>query len=298
MEMERSNLGGLFLLVFTIDRRQLTLFLAIPAVLFLSSCNTPDPAAQYRNLKIINWNILYSFNHKLATDAGIEWLKQQQADVLGLQELKGTRELRLSEMAQKWGHEYSAILKERGFPVGLTSRKPIEVIERKVDRFHHGYLHCRTFGIDFFVVHFWRGKDHEAEYILEKIDTLIANGRSVIVMGDFNNLSRKDSAFLAGRHRGDPSFNVVDMFESKGFVDLVHKHDKQALVSFGSPILIPKYVKTTEELVNRKQRRIDFIFADGALAKVSTSATILRSDELDAISDHYPVTAEFRQPLQ
>lgn len=280
-----------------VNRQKICSFFALLSVLVLSSCGTFESKPQYSDLKIINWNILYSFNHKQSTDSGIQWLKQKQAGVVGLQELNGNTELSLNEMARQWGHMYSVILKEKGFPVGLTSKEPIEVIERKIEGFHHGFLHCRTYGIDFFIVHFWPGKNHEVEYILEKIERLHENGRRVILMGDFNAHSRKDSEFLATKQRVDARFEVVDRVESKGFVDVVHKHDAQAKISCASPITIPRWSKTIKELES-KQCRIDFVFADKALADHSVSATIIRSDELDKISDHYPVVAQFRLPVE
>jgi len=274
-----------------------TILLSIIALFALNSCKPLNVQVKQKELKIINWNILYSFNHKRATVQGVDWIKRQNPDVLGLQELNGNTAASLKELAQKWGHKYSVILKEQGFPVGLTSKEPIEVIERQVKGFHHGYLHCKTFGINFFVVHFWPGKEHESNLILDKIRPLLAENEKVIVMGDFNSCSRKDKAFLLTKTEIKPKYEVIDRFETNGFIDLVHKHDKKALFSFGSPVLIPKWAKTIKELKS-KQRRIDFILADKTLSKFSTSGTILLSSELDKISDHYPIVAKFRIPMK
>ena len=243
-------------------------------------------------VKVISWNILYSFNHGESAERGIAWIKEQGVDVLALQELKGTKGAKLAKMAEKWGHGHSVILKEKGFPVGLTSKEPIEVIEKRVKGFHHGYLHCKTYGINFFVVHFWRSKPNESKLILDKIKPLLERGERVVVLGDFNNRSRRDK-------RGDDkeerpgAYTVTDRFEAAGFVDITHKHDKDALYSFGSPILIPKWAKTMEE-VEARRKRIDFLFADKELSKSSVAGTIMHSKELDMMSDHYPVMAEFK----
>lgn len=256
-----------------------------------------DPGAVEEDkeaLKVISWNILYSFNHGESTERGIKWIKSQSPDVLALQELKGTKARGLQEKAQQWGHKHSVILKERGFPVGLTSKEPIEVIEKRVEGFHHGYLHCKTYGIHFFVVHFWRTKPNESRIILDKIKLLLESGEKVIVLGDFNNRSRRDRG-ADDKEERPGAYQVVDRFEAAGFVDTTHKHDKKALYSFGSPILIPEWVKTMEEL-KAKQKRIDFIFADKELSKYSVSGTIMHSEELDMISDHYPIVIRFKLP--
>jgi endonuclease/exonuclease/phosphatase family metal-dependent hydrolase len=83
-------------------------------------------------------------------------------------------------------------------------------------------------------------------------------------------------------------YQVVDLFEKQGFTDLVYKHDKSALFSCPSPITIPKWSKTMEEL-KAKRQRIDFIFADSLLQHDSNSGTILINEEVERISDHYPV---------
>ena len=244
------------------------------------------------NLKIINWNILYSFNHGKATQQGIGWIKKQSPDVLALQELNGNTAKTLKNMALKWGHNHSVILKENGFPVGLTSNQPIEVIEKRVKGFHHGYLHCKTQGIHFFVVHFWPSKPHEADIILKKAEALLRAGNSVIVLGDFNNRSLKDIAFDE-KAKQPNACQITKKFEAADFVDTTHKHDKNAQFSFGSPILIPRWAKTMDDVIAKRQR-IDFIFADKQLAEFSVSGTIMHSPQLDMISDHYPVVTHFR----
>jgi len=263
------------------------LLIALSAVL-LTACLSMAGEPDRRKVKIINWNVLYGFNHKKSIKQGCEWLKRQKADVVALQELNGHDARSLKEMAGKWGHKHVAILKEQGFPVGLTSKLPIEVIERRIKGYHHGYLHCKTYDIHFIVVHFWPGKDHEAAEILGKIKPILDRKEKVVVLGDFNTHSKKDRDFLSERDLVKPLYDVVDGFEKAGFVDLVHKHDKKARFSFPSPITIPRWSKTMKE-VEAKRQRIDFIFADRILQKSSASGTILKSKELDKISDHYPI---------
>ena len=280
-------------------------FLIALVAVTLSSCSSNQDseiqkeaqqpvAVGAKKLKILNWNVLYGFNHGKSIEAGSNWISEQAPDVLALQELNGNTAASLAEKAAVWGHQYSAIHKEKGFPVGLTSNAPIEIIERVVEGFHHGYLHCKTHDIHFFVVHFWPKKDHEAAAIIEKIKPLLEANQKVVVLGDFNTHSHNDAKFLANSAKVNPLYDVVKSFESTGFVDLVHKHDsqvRQANYSFPSPITIPKWTKTIEELKSKRQR-IDFIFASKSLASHSTSAKILISEELDSISDHYPVLVE------
>ena len=243
-------------------------------------------------LKIINWNVLYGFNHKKSINQGVDWITEQHPDVVALQELNGHTEAELSKIAKAWGHAHAVILKEEGFPVGLTSNQPIKVIRRQVEGFHHGYLHCKTQGIHFFVVHFWPGKYHEADVILAQVEPLLKQQESVIILGDFNGCSRKDEAFLiANAKQRKPDYKYVDKVESLGFVDIVCKHDENAKVSCPSPITIPRWSADLEEL-KLKRFRIDFVFANKKLAKESRSGTISLAKEIETISDHYPVIVE------
>ena len=268
-------------------------FLLLFSIGFEGNANTAANGADRKPLKIINWNVLYGFNHGQSVDAGTRWLQDQQPDITAFQELNGISEAQLKEIAQNWEHSFAVTHKESGFPVGLTSRFPITVHERKVEGFHHGYLHAETAGIHFFVVHFWPGKYHEADVILHQARALLKDhGGRVIVLGDFNGSSRRDEDFLI-KHATlrELDYIYTDKLEAAGFIDLVAKHDPEAKISCPSPITIPRWSKDLKEL-KQKQYRIDFIFADPALAKRSVTGTIHLSPELDRISDHYPVVME------
>ena len=247
--------------------------------------------------KIVNWNVLYGFNHKKSVKQGANWIKKQAADVVALQELNGHNQAGFKELAAEWDHDHAAILKKGGFPVGLTSNQPIEVIERRVKDFHHGYLHCKTHGIHFFVVHFWPGKYWEADWILDKTAPLIERGEKIIILGDFNGNSRKDEDFLiANATLRKRDYTFVDKVEAKGFVDIVHKHDPEAKISQPSSITIPRWTKDLKEL-KLKRYRIDFVFADKSCAEQSHSGTISLGREIETISDHYPIIVEFNGAL-
>lgn len=265
--------------------------LVATSVLMLNTCVAPG--AEGDTLKIINWNVLYGFNHRRSIAEGGRWINTQKPDIIAFQELNGIPEEQLVKYARTWGHRYAVTHKRDGFPVGLASKEPIKVIERKSIGYHHGYLHCKTYGIHFFVVHFWPGKYQEADWILAKAAPLMEKKEKVIILGDFNGCSRKDEAFLIrSAKQRERDYTFVDKVEAKGFVDIVHKHDPEATISCPSPITIPRWSKDMKELMS-KRYRIDFVFADESLAKSSRSGTLSLAKEIDAISDHYPVVVEF-----
>lgn len=253
----------------------------------------PLNASTKRELKVLNWNVLYGFNHHRSIKEAGEWINKQAPNVLGLQELNGISEEKLSEYAKTWGHNHTVLLKRNGFPVGLTSKKPITVIKRQVKGFHHGYLHCKTYNIHFFIVHFWPGKSHELKKILKEIEPLLKLKANVIIMGDFNTCSRKDEAFLIkNATKRKFEYDFVDMAEAKGFVDLGYKHAPNSKVTCPTAITIPRWTKTLSEL-KQKEYRIDFIFACKTLAKYSTKAAVYYNNQVGKLSDHYPLSATF-----
>lgn len=275
-------------------KRTLIKYTGLLLILLSCLCPTSAAAAKKNNFKVICWNVLYGFNHRRSIKEGVAWINKQKPNVLALQELNGHSQESLSKMAKEWGHDHAVILKENGFPVGLTSKQPIEVIERRLKDFHHGYLHCKTYGIHYFVVHFWPHRVNESKFIMEKVDPLLKQGEKVIILGDFNTFSKKDEKYLATKKDKKPLYFDVDLFESKGFVDLVFKHDPKAKYSSPSPITIPRWSKDMAEIIS-KRARIDFIFADQTLQKHSISGKIILSKEVEKISDHYPVIVEFKK---
>ncbi len=271
--------------------------LLLLATLLLGACaasgraGPPEPP-----LKIINWNVLYGFQGGETLGAASAWLAERQPDVVAFQELNGFTGEELTAAARGWGHRYAVTHKESGFPVGLSSRWPIEVLERRSEGFHHGFLHARTAGVHFFVVHFWPGKVEDVERVLHRVRPLLEAGEAVVILGDFNGTSPKDADFLREHATGrEPDSSFVDLVEALGFVDLVHEHDPEAKISCPSPVTIPRWSEDLAEL-RTKQYRIDFVFADAELARSSVSGTIALGPELDRISDHYPVIVELRAP--
>src|SRR5665811_1944138 len=77
-------------------------------------------------LKIMSYNILDGYDHgkdSLRQDKAVDFIQSQKPDVVALQELVGFTPESLKEFARSYGHNYSVILKEKGYPVGLTSNQ-------------------------------------------------------------------------------------------------------------------------------------------------------------------------------
>ena len=109
--------------------------MAAAVALLFSACATNPPDAAASQTRIVTWNVLRGFLDRTQVEPAQQWLREQGPDVVALQEVNGFTAARLTEVAAAWGHAHAVMAKESGYPVALTSRSPIEVVERRLARF-------------------------------------------------------------------------------------------------------------------------------------------------------------------
>lgn len=242
-----------------------------------------------RKIKVISYNIMNGFSNGADTDRIARftaWVKEQSPDVLALNELCGFTEAKLKELAAGYGHSYAAIVKENGYPVGLTSKTPIEVIDRKIDGYGHGLLHCKVLNMDFLVTHL-NPSDHlkrkqEADNIVNYISSKQLT--NCLLMGDMNAHSPFDASWT-DEHLED--YVVISTFMAASLHDICYMFTPDAQrYSFPTRIL-PGSPKG--EALRHRQERIDFIFVTDKLRADCVDAQIYNGPDTDYLSDHYPV---------
>jgi exodeoxyribonuclease-3 len=276
--------------------------------LFSSSCNSVKKETHQApsSIKIISYNVWYGFT-KVAErkQTWLGWMQKQDPDVVSLQELNGYNSQILADDALSYGHGYSALLKEDGFPTGITSRYPIEDIQKITEGFHHGLLRVRIQEIYFYVIHLhpsnWEFRLTEIRLILEDIKSLPPESK-VILAGDFNTFSPLDSVYYE-HGRLEPFFNerdsaygernlnmgrldytVIQEVMDFGFIDLeAGKRSTDYTFSGSFPTRIEK------EGEHGDLRRLDYVFASPNLIQKNTGAKIISSDTAQILSDHLPV---------
>lgn len=269
-------------------------------------------------MRVISYNIWNGFEQR--SDAArhaafIDWMQQQDADVVALQELCGYDVDTLRQDAAQWGHDHAEIVKTGGYPVGITAREPITVRERLLDGLWHGMLHAEVGGCEFFVVHLSPAdvatRHREALTITRRVRAL--EGGPYLLLGDFNAHSPVDTDIDQGRpdllekYRrrdrdsdghlnlclGEFDYSVLSTFLGLPAIDVVAARvEPRRRFSFPAPALVGKYDHTPETIV-ASQERIDFILASPDLAARCTAAVIVNDGAADAISDHFPVIADF-----
>ena len=251
-------------------------------------------------LRVVTYNILVGFDDYGIGDpylcgaqrrvAATTWLAAQHPDVVALQELNGYTEERLRREARGWGHDYAVMVKENGYPIGLTSNRPIEVVERRVAGLHHGILHCRTHGTDFIAVHVVPSpgverKLGELGQAAAMFRAAVAAGRDAMVLGDFNCIASTDvdrySAVAIERYNkwryaldddGRPSEDALAPLREADAIDV-----GAAWLGAG-PLPLP---------------RIDFMFASAGLASRCVAGASHWEPPFLTWSDHPAVVADF-----
>lgn len=266
---------------------------------------------QAQPLRVITYNVWYGFDRKNNLETGIQWIAKQNCDVVALQELKGFNQSSLAAAAKRWDHPYAVIFdREGGFPQGLSSKFPIEAVEQIQPDGQpglRGSLFLRTANIYFCVVHFdprnYLRRQKEAAAVAEKIKPLIAAGKQVIVLGDFNAHSPADettilnqTGLLENWHQKQKQQKNVRIFDSEGRLDFsvitsllatgLTDPAKNPLPTFPTTILAPD--DSPAEHAGELQR-IDYIFVDPVTAGKAPKIHYPRDPVLNKISDHYPV---------
>jgi len=279
-------------------------------------------AQEKTSLKVMTYNIWNGFEWGKDKDRKadyLHWMKAQKCHVIALQELCGYTPEKLKEDARKLGHDYSVLLKTSGYPVGLTSKYPIEIKERIMDGMGHGALHCVTKGIDFIVVHLHPGsikrRREETKILLNKLVSVAKNNSNYLVLGDFNAHSPFDAdkydadGVLLNRYRERNKgkgldgnivnnyfdYSVISSFLSIQLEDVVQKHTDGILQrgSFPTRVFESEDEKLALKQAATYMERIDYILASPQLAPQCIKAQVCNGKENWFLSDHYPVIAEF-----
>ncbi|MBR9999153.1 MAG: endonuclease/exonuclease/phosphatase family protein [Cyclobacteriaceae bacterium] len=290
--------------------KQITVFFSVFLMLSCSGKRETE-TSKATAMRLITYNVWYGFT--LVPDRKnmyLGWMQGQNPDVVSLQELNEYTPEKLAADARQWGHDYSVLLKEEGFPTGITSRYPIEDVQRFREGHHHGVIRARIRGIYFYVIHLhpsnWETRGREIDLILEDIRGLPQESR-IILAGDFNTFSPVDSAYYAhGRlepffqdrdvanneknlKEGKLDYSVIQKLMDNGFLDLEYRLRPENYSFTGS---FPSRIEKEGE--HGDQRRLDYVFVSRNLEDRVISAEIINNDTTWILSDHLPVRVDFR----
>jgi exodeoxyribonuclease-3 len=262
-------------------------------------------------LTVLTYNVWVGFREVPERKSRwLEWMKAQEPDIVFLQELNGYSPDQLQKEAAHWGHSYAALLKEDGFPTGITSRYPIEGVEKWTEGFHHGLMRAKINGMYVYNMHLhpsnWEVRSREIDLLLADVEKLPA-GSSILLAGDFNAMSPLDSAFYAhgllepffatldadhdaqNLRDGKLDYSVLTKLMDRGFVDLEYRMRGSGYTFTGS---FPSHIEKPGDHGSR--RRLDYAFANEELLPRLLEASIIANDTTEQLSDHLPVIVRFR----
>lgn len=260
-----------------------------------------------QQFKVVQYNIWNGFrnpqadetqeDHDFSQKEGVRFLKEQQADVVALMEFRFFSMKEFESMAKEWGHDYYTRLKADGYPVAITSKYPIKVIEKVLNGCGHGYLHVKTAGVHVFATHLSPGlgissngvnyekkRTAEATKIMLAVTPLLRAGESVILTGDLNAESILDTAWFAPNSPSRQSFPTMDVFYNGGLKD-----------SYVERRPAHEYKNTcSTQSEEADQTRIDYILLSENLMESCATAGVYNDQDdpaLKRVSDHYPIYA-------
>lgn len=240
----------------------------------------------------------------------IQYLKNSNLDVLGMQEIKCKPEQFPIEQFQELGYDVLIHGHNQWNGVAFAYKNSIAVTEVMEDfpgqPHFDGKLEARALGATFQNIRLWslyvpngRELDHpHYDYKLEWLDRLASYtseqleedpNQALALMGDFN-IAPLDSDvwdinfFLGSTHVSEPERIAFDAFEQIGLVDVV-----RPLVPEGYTYWDYKELRFPKN----EGMRIDFILGSEAFAKSVSSAAIERNERKgEGPSDHVPVVVE------
>lgn len=276
-----------------------------------SQTEKEEPLAD-SNLRVLAYNVWYGFTKVPdRKPLWLEWMKAQEADVVLLQELNQYTPEKLSEDAKSWNHPHTVLLKEKGFPTGITSRYPLEDVQKTLEGFHHGLIRAKIQGIYYYCIHLhpsnWEVRTREIKLIVKDIKRL-PEGADIILAGDFNTFSPHDKEFYShgllepffaklderdkalNLRNGQLDYSVLQTLMDAGFTDLEALLRTEDYTFTGSfPTLIEKQGEHGD------LRRLDYVFTNSKLTRQVRRASVVADKTTQILSDHLPVIVDFQR---
>ena len=245
-------------------------------------------------MKIISYNIEYGMRADTTAGKTIfsTWMRNQDPDIVCLQEANKFTQKSLEALAASYGHPYAVLQKEKGFPTAITSKYPIVNIMKVENNMWHGFVMGTINGYHIISLHLsphrYESRQLDIDLILE---TIRQNGpfEKWLIMGDFNSVSPVDAGKyadgrLADRLRkeeeekrpalknlvnGEIDYSVHQRILDFGFIDSARLDKNFSEKNFGA--------------------RIDFIYISPDLKSAFTGGNFIIDDFTKKYSDHRPV---------
>lgn len=274
-------------------------------LLFLFTAFT---AGAQDTLRVLSYNILEGMVKDTTRGKQVfaDWVKTHRPDVVALQECNSFTQKSLEELALSYGHPYAVIVKENGYPTGLTSRYPIAAIQKINENMTHGFIMAKIGKFNIVVLHLnpHKHKKRRAEIaqVLANIE-LQSDKKNWFMMGDFNSVSPldrerleksgyldKQKAAMAKRptvldnlaNGTEIDYEVQQSILTAGFIDAGKLYDEKEKARTGKSIIL-------------SDSRIDYIYVSSDLKKKIIRCAFIYDPFTAVHSDHRPIITELKQ---
>ncbi len=268
-------------------------------------------------LKILSYNSYEGFQGSDELKGNfLRYISEVDPDVVAFQELNSFTAVSLAEFAKSYGHEYAEILADKGYYVGITSKKPIQKVERVKERFKLGYMYGKIDDFNLFVIHL---DPHDFKARKRELSTILAHAAKIpknepiLIMGDFNSLSSIDSSeyntrnrlenaksFRGGGYDGVSNFNngefdysVIRMMKENGYYD-TFEMEKRTFAASTNQLINKLITNVYQGPCAGGPCRIDYIWVNKLLKNRVDRFEIVNNKLTDVISDHFPLYIEIR----
>lgn len=290
---------------------RLTKYAILIAILLISL----ESFAQDRTLKLISYNVYWGMRQDSTENKSrfAEWIKEQNPDILALQEMNGFTQKKLQEFAESYGHSYAILVKEPeadgsvSFPVAITSKYPIINVHRLVDNMVHGLIIAEIEGHQYMVTHFHPfsavKRGNEMELMLSTMKSKSPQSKW-LVMGDLNSVSpldkeEYDNGLLVNHIREDMKkkphnqnlinneldYSVQKKVLDAGYIDALKFFHPRFEASAPTKLFYDQ---------SKFPLRYDYLYVSGNMKNDMVKCEIIKDTFTDTYSDHYPVMLIFK----
>ena len=276
--------------------KQIKIYMILALLLFGGSIGAQEKEG---NFKVLCYNVLHGFKSDPAIMTKfVDWVKPIDPDIIAFQEMNKFTAESLKELAARYGHYYSVLLKEKGYPIAITSKYPIRDVVKLEDHMEHGYLYVKIKDINIFVVHLSSWSFYLREKEVKRITShaaLVPANEKIILTGDFNSLSAVDSLThqdgyidrLRAREEKDPRYKALN----NGQLDYsVMQTVKDA--GYNDTFLMFREAFTRP--FAKHLRRVDYLWVNPILEKYVVSSDFIYDDKNNELSDHFPLLVTFK----
>lgn len=254
-------------------------------------------------LRLMGYNVQDGWKHsELQIENFTNWVKKYDPDIILFCELNNNVQdetaIRTDEellaLSKQWGHDYATILKDWGYPTGITSRYEITDIEKvqlntqpETGYRVHGFIQAKCEGLDLFAAHLSSQDKRTREIEAEEIARRASLVSYAVVSGDMNTDSRIDESFVPNGYFQSNhwyervnEYSVMDKFLDAGLKDAFWLASTTYKASFPAD----RDYATLDQL----GLRLDYMLLTPALAPRCDFFDILNVLYTRTGSDHFP----------